>query len=296
MGFIVRRNKTGKKKWGRNKKKQYRKPDLRMFKVPKQKVDHFKRERWLDLNLTAPGGSAWTVENDVGRTDPDVLAEDPILNFAMNAAENAGDPEYSRVTWQPVFQFAALPGLGDIQSLYTLYKINKISITLYPMRQTNPIQVASNTPINRVATNAIITTMYAKTGLESRITMGTEDFSQVMRKSTKLYNLGIGDKKLGWYFTPNINKLSIKNPGSGIVPVVDPGTADAKVNVADAFAKHLGKAGWQDIATGLNTDHHGPLVSIRSVDGSSLVGGTEGGNNWKFRVCVKYYFSCKGVR
>lgn len=297
MGFIVRRNRKGKKKWGRNKKKQYAKPELRMFKVPKQKVFNFKRERWLDINLTAPGGSAWSATSTNWlNTNADVLAENPIMNFACNNVENAGDPQYSRVTWQPVFQFSALPGLGDIQSLYTLYKINKVSITLYPMRATNPVQTASNTPINKIASNVIVTTMYAKSGLESRIEYGTDELSQVIRKNTKMYNLGIGDKKLGWYFTPSVNKLTLRNPESGIVPVIDPGTAGAKVNINSAFASHLGKAGWQDIATGLNTDHHGPIVSIRTVDGSSLIGGTEAGNNFQFRACIKYYFSCKGVR
>lgn len=273
----------------RKRVRAYAKPKMKMYKVPRPKVYNFKRERWLDINTTGPGGANWTVE---GRTDPDVLAADPLMNFRLNLVEEKGDPAYSRVTWQPVLQLGALPGLGDIQSLYRLYKINKVSITLYPMRATNPTQTATapGAATSPVAPNLIVTTMFAKTGIDTRITMGTEDFSQVDRKSTKLFNLGIGNEKLGWYFTPSINKLAIKNPDSANLAVVD-----GHVNVSDAFSRTLGKAGWQDIATGLNTDHHGPLISFRSVNGHSIAGGTAAGNNMQFRACVKYYFSCKGV-
>lgn len=276
-----------KKKMWHKKRKQYRKPALKMYKVPKQKVNAFKRERWLDINFTAPGGSAWTA---AGRTNADVLESNPLMNFRVNMVAESSDPIYSRVTWQPIFTFDALPELGDISGLFRLFKIHKISIALYPMRSTNPTQTASNTPINPVASNVIVTTMYAKTGLDARIGMGTDEFSQVERKITKLYNLGIGKQKLGWYFKPSVRNLTWTNPESNIVNVVD-----GQVNISDCFSHTVKRPGYLDIETAKQTEHYGPLISFRSVDGSSLVGGTQAGNNWKFRACIKYYFSVKGT-
>lgn len=276
-----------KKKMWHKKRKQYRKPALKMYKVPKQKVNAFKRERWLDINFTAPGGSAWTAG---GRTNADVLESNPLMNFRVNMVAESSDPIYSRVTWQPIFTFDSLPELGDISGLFRLFKIHKISIALYPMRTTNPTQTASNTPINPVASNCIVTTMYAKTGLDARIGMGTDEFSQVERKITKLYNLGIGKQKLGWYFKPSVRNLTWTNPESNVVNVVD-----GQVDISNCFSHTVKKPGYLDIETAKQTEHYGPLISFRSVDGSSLVGGTEAGNNWKFRACVKYYFSVKGT-
>lgn len=283
--MVLRRRNNKKKKVV--KRRVYARPQKTMYRVPKRAVTHFKRERWLDLDFQAPGGAAWSAE---GRTADSVLAENPLLNFRMNMATENGDPQYSRVTWQPIFRFSALPELSDIQNLYRQYKINKISITLYPMRETNPVQTASNTPINPVAPNVICTTWYAKTGIDSRIEMGTDQLSQVQKKKTQLYNLGIGNKKLGWYFSPSVQGITFKNQSSQKVDVVD-GSVDLK----DAFSHTIKKPGYIDIANGLDTEHFGPLVSFRSVNGHSIVGGTFAGSNMRFRACVKYYFSCKGV-
>jgi hypothetical protein len=270
------------------KKKKYAPKKQTMFKVPKRSIHHFKRERWLDIDFQAPGGAAWSAD---GRTASSVTDENPLLNFRMNIIAENGDPQYSRVTWQPIFKFNLLPDLSDLLGLFRQYKIHKIAITLYPMRATNPTQTAGATPqTNPIASNVICTTWFAKTGIDSRIEMGTDQLSQVERKKTKLYNLGIGNEKLGWYFTPSIQDITFKDQASQVVPVVD-----GNVDLKDAFAHTIRKPGWMDINNAASAEMFGPLISFRSVDGSSLARGTFAGSNARFRACVKYYFSCKGV-
>lgn len=203
-------NKSKKKKFVFMKKK-YQKPKISMFKVPKMKVVGLKREQWLDLNFTTPGGHSWVN----GRVKTEITNETPVLNMHLNTVDTDYDPANCRVNWQPIFTFKQLPDLSDVSGLFRLFKINKISMTLYPMRATNPTQTAGATPQqNPIAPNILITTMYAKSGMDNRIGYGTQDFAQVQNKSTKLYNLGIGTKKIGWYFKPVVQDITYKNPQS----------------------------------------------------------------------------------
>lgn len=300
-----------KKKAWHKKKKVYRKPSLKMYKVPKMKTIAIKREQWLDINFAAPGGSAWTVD---GRVNTEVRTEAPIFNMKLNMVEGEGDTEYSRVTWQPVFTFAQLPDLSDVSGMFRLFKINKISITLYPMRATNPV-LDVGAPTNpqtgigvgqyvrsQIAPNVLITTLYAKSGLDNRIGMGTDSLAQVQNKKTQLYNLGIGTKKLGWYFKPYVQALTMKTTNALTTtlqngqltgdPAVIP---QGDIDISDCFSYTVKKPGYQDIEEGKYTEHFGPMISFRTVDGSSLAGGTAAANNMKFRACVKYYFQLKGT-
>ena len=136
------------------------------------------------------------------------------------------------------------------------------------MRSTNPVQLETSGNSPPIAPNVIVTTWYAKTGIDSRIEMGTDQLSQVQRKKTQLYNLGIGTKKLGWYFTPSVQDITFKNQASQKVDVVD-GAVDLK----DAFAHTIKKPGWMDINNAVDAEHFGPLISFRSVDGSNLAEG-----------------------
>lgn len=161
------------------------------------------------------------------------------------------------------------------------------------MRATNPVQTATvgGAPNpNLISPNVICTTWFAKTGIDARIEMGTDQLSQVERKSTKLYNLGIGNRKLGWYFTPSVQDITFKSQAAQTVPVVD-GSVDLK----DAFVHTIKKPGWMDINNAASAEMFGPLISFRTVDGSNLASGTFAGSNMRFRACIKYYFDCKGV-
>jgi len=266
------------------KRRVYSKPKMKIYKVPKMKTIALKREQWIDMNFASPGGMNWTVD---GRVNPTIVDEQPVLNMKVNTVLGEGDPAYSRITWQPIFTLAQLPDLSDVSGMFRLFKINKISITLYPMRATNPNQ-NMNSQVS--SPNLIVNTLYAKSGLDNRIGMGTDSLAQVQNKTTKLYNLGIGTKKLGWYFKPYSQDITYKNPTSTTVPVTD-----GHVNIASCFTNTVRRPGYQDIEEGKYTEHFGPLMSFRSVDGSNLAGGTAIDNNFKFRICVKYYFTLKGT-
>lgn len=312
MAFKWKRKLGRKKKAWHKKKKVYRKPQMTMYKVPKMKTIGLKREQWLDINFAAPGGHAWTVD---GRVHADVRDETPVFNMKINTLFEEGDPEFSRVTWQPVFTFAQLPDLSDVSGMFRLFKINKISITLYPMRNSNPILDTGVAVVpqqglgvgqyvrSQIAPNLLVTTLYAKSGLDNRIGMGTFSLAQVQNKKTKLYNLGIGNRKLGWYFKPYVQSLTMKNSASLGTSLAngyltgDPPTQipHGDINIADCFSYTVRKPGYQDIEEGKHTEHFGPMLSFRSVDGSNLAAGTEAANNMKFRACIKYYFSLKGT-
>lgn len=304
-----RRPTTARKRYTR-KKKIYRKPRMTLYKVPTPKVNSFNRETWLDMNFLAPGGQAWVAsEASVNHVVPnaDVLSSigGKLYNMSCNSqvAGHQGDPQFSRVNWQPVFTMESLPGLEDLTNLFRLFKLHQVSITLYPMRATNPTQTAGAQPqTNSVSPNVIITSMYAKTGMQ-RLFLGGDDIAQVERKSTKLYNLGIGNKKLGWYFKPKSSALDFKNPNALKTPEVQipdpagPGTVSG-VNLVDCFSFTVKSPQWANFQSNLDQEYFGPLISFRSTDGLSLISGGPANeqNNWQFRVRFKYYFSCKATK
>lgn len=297
----IKKAKNKKKSWHK-KAKKYAKKKMTIYKVPKQREVSYKRERWFDLDLTQPGGAAWVG----GNTDPDVLITNPMLNMRYNRIAQGGDKIKSRVNWQPIFTFKQLPDLTDITNLYRLFKINKISITLYPMRRTNNILTSGQAQTNIVSPNVTITTLYATTGINNRLDMTTDNLSQVERKSVKLYNLGIGTKKIGWYYTPKVNYNVYSNPKQSKTEVIQvpdpdgPGTVDG-VDITECFAHVVKKPGFMDIERSMDTEHYGPLISIRSVDGSNLIAGGAASpglptsNNFQFQARVTCYFTVKGV-
>lgn len=279
---------------------------MTMFKVSAPKVQNFKRETWIDLSFPAPGGLSW-VDAPSPHSDDFVVPSSDLLNavggklynMSANKILNQGDPAYSRINWQPVFTMESLPGLEDLNNLFRLFKLQQISMTLFPQRQTNPIKTDATAGDNNiVAPNVILTTMYAKTGM-NRLYIGGEDLAQVERKNTKLYNTGIGNKKLGWYFKPKCNALDFKNPKALITPTQEVsigGSTVTGVDLVDCFSFTVKAPQWAPMQQNLDQEYFGPLISMRSVDGRSMLGGTNALNNFTFRCRFTYYFSCKATK
>lgn len=171
-----------------------------------------------------------------------------------------------------VFQMDNLPGTTDIQSLFKMYRLNAVKLTLIPASN-NTLNFTTATARNNNA--LMIRTKPNRTGTMLTAADRVTDWNQNM--AVKRFVIPF-DKQSSIYM--KVNQLSFTYRGNPIVP---PGN----------YSYAVRKPAWVE-TTDLGLDHYGLDMRIDTVSGENISDIYP--NIPAFTILTKYYFQCKGVK